>query len=143
MMRYYLSAGIVLYRIKNNEAEYLLLHYLSGHWDFPKGKVEPGESRHEAALRELKEETNLHASLDDTFQAMTDYDFTDYDGKRAHKTVVYFLGQLEGNDQIILSDEHLGSIWLAYSEAIKKITFEKEVLAKADEWLGKTAKSKD
>lgn len=136
-MRYYISAGVVLYRIKNEEIEYLLLHYLSGHWDFPKGKIEPGENRRQAALRELQEETGLQAILDDQFEAWTDYSFTDYDGKKAHKTVVYSIGQVAGDDHILLSDEHLGYLWLTYPEAIKKITFEKDVLLRANDWLKK------
>lgn len=30
-----------------------------GHWDLPKGKIDPGESPQEAALREVEEETGL------------------------------------------------------------------------------------
>jgi len=32
---------------------------LSGHWEFPGGKCEPGESRTEALIREIREELNL------------------------------------------------------------------------------------
>ena len=49
------SAGTVI--VCNGE--YLLLHYESGHWDFPKGKIEEGETPEQAALRELKEETGI------------------------------------------------------------------------------------
>ncbi|MGH9950141.1 MAG: diadenosine tetraphosphate hydrolase, partial [Nitrososphaeraceae archaeon] len=32
------SAGAVLFgNFANNERKFLLLHYTSGHWDFPKG----------------------------------------------------------------------------------------------------------
>ena len=39
------SAGAVLYgHFVNDETKFLLLHYASGHWDFPKGNVEAGET---------------------------------------------------------------------------------------------------
>lgn len=131
-MRYYHSAGIVLYRIKDAQIQYLLLHYLSGHWDFPKGKIEGSESRQEAALRELKEETGLVANLDDSFEASTEYTFTDLDGQRAHKVVDFFLGELVSSGKVSLSDEHIGFNWLAYAAALRLITYEKDVLIKAN-----------
>lgn len=53
------SCGIVVFRNENGIRCYLLLHYPSGHWDFPKGHVEEREKRHETALRELEEETGI------------------------------------------------------------------------------------
>ncbi len=35
----------------------------SGYWGFPKGHAEPGESLLAAAIREIKEETNVDATL--------------------------------------------------------------------------------
>lgn len=59
------SAGILLYRIKEGEAEVLLVHpggpffrnKDKGSWTVPKGELLPGEEVLPAALREFKEET--------------------------------------------------------------------------------------
>jgi len=61
------SCGVVLFRenslTNSDKAErlYLLLHYPSGHIDFPKGHVEPGEENdeHFTAHREVTEETGI------------------------------------------------------------------------------------
>ena len=53
------SAGVVIYRMRDNKREYLLLHNAKGHWDFPKGKIEAGEDKKTAALRELQEEAGI------------------------------------------------------------------------------------
>jgi 8-oxo-dGTP pyrophosphatase MutT (NUDIX family) len=42
--------------IVSNKANQLLFIYRLGKWDFPKGKIEQGEGREEAALREVREE---------------------------------------------------------------------------------------
>ena len=39
----------------------LLLKKYNGDWVLPKGKVEPGETHEETALREVKEETGVKA----------------------------------------------------------------------------------
>ena len=52
------SCGAVVFR-KDDEVKYLLLHYTPGHWDFPKGKQEIGETEEQAASREIEEETGI------------------------------------------------------------------------------------
>lgn len=42
-----------------NQVGHTLLIFRRGRWDLPKGKIDPGESRRAAALREVKEETGL------------------------------------------------------------------------------------
>lgn len=48
------AGGIVL-----NKKEELLMIFRLDRWDLPKGKIEPGESPDEAALREVCEETGV------------------------------------------------------------------------------------
>jgi len=53
------SAGAIIFRKENNKNYFLLLHYPSGHWEFPKGHVEGNETEEETVKREIKEETGL------------------------------------------------------------------------------------
>ncbi|WP_264777107.1 NUDIX hydrolase [Deinococcus aetherius] len=41
----------------------LLVRYRSGAWAFPKGHVEPGETLEQTAVREVREETGVAATL--------------------------------------------------------------------------------
>jgi 8-oxo-dGTP pyrophosphatase MutT (NUDIX family) len=118
------SAGIVVYRTQNNLSDYLLIQHVGGteHWDFPKGKLEAGEDELQAALRELKEETGLDVIVQGEFQESFSYDFTDFDGAAAHKTVTFFIG-LAQTYQIKLSEEHKEAQWLPYEQAREKLTF--------------------
>ena len=130
------SAGIVIF----DGTRYLLLRYDAGHWDLPKGHVEAGESEHEAALRELQEETGLNAIIIQGFEDRIHYVFTK-GGKPIKKEVVFFVGKPMGTE-VTLSHEHNDFAWLPYTEALKKMTFEtaREVLRKADAFLKKHEK---
>lgn len=135
-MKTYQSAGIITYCVTNNTIEYLILQYKAGHWEFPKGKLEKNESLQEAAVRELKEETGLTATLIDGFQETFFYYFTDYDHQKAKKDVILFIGKTHSKN-ITLSHEHKDFAWLTYQEAIERVTFDnaKAILKKAHEFI--------
>ncbi|MGB8367087.1 MAG: NUDIX domain-containing protein, partial [Candidatus Babeliales bacterium] len=88
------SAGIVLFLKENNNIEYLLLHYYDSHWDFPKGKIDPGETKQQTAHRELLEETGLEAILKSTFEESISYIFCNREKQKTKKTVYFFVGEL-------------------------------------------------
>ena len=49
---------------------------LEGHWEFPGGKIEPGESPEQALAREIREELNLIAEVGQKVTTTTyEYDF--------------------------------------------------------------------
>ena len=61
------AAGIVVFKIIDDEYHLLVLHGLDGRLDIPKGVCDPGEDTFTAALRETEEEaglTDLHFPLD-------------------------------------------------------------------------------
>ena len=48
--------------IRNPEGKYFFI-FRRGHWDLPKGKLDPGEDFRQACVREVKEETNIDAVI--------------------------------------------------------------------------------
>jgi len=138
-MREQKSAGIVLFRNDSGKNEFLLLNYPQGHWDFVKGKVEQGETPHETALRETKEETGISdIEFIDDFEESVEYDFR-FKNEDIHKKVVFFLAKTS-EKKISLSHEHNDFVWLEYDDALKKTTFRnaKNVLSKTNEFLSST-----
>ncbi len=129
------SCGIVIFS-KEEERQYLLLHYESGHWDLAKGHVENSESEEETALRETLEETSLTVEILPGFRETIKYFFRKKDGEIVTKQVVFFVGEAKTKD-VKISHEHIGFEWLPYDLALGRLTYKnaKEVLVKADKFL--------
>ena len=131
------SAGFILYSIDGGERKYLLLrHRYGGHWGFPKGHIEPGESEIEAAARETREETGItKVQRISSFRKKSRYHF--HRGNRpVFKENVYFLGRAPCSE-VVISGEHTQSQWLPYVEARKRLTFDdmRDILDQAEEFL--------
>ncbi len=133
------SAGIVIFRKEGTKNLFLLLHYPSGHWDFVKGKMEKGETTHQTAIREAKEETGItDITFVENFEEWIKYNFK-YQGELVQKKVVFFLAETK-TKEITISHEHSGYTWLDYNESMEKTTFDnaKTVLTKAQKILSDT-----
>ena len=133
------SAGIVLFRKEESKILFLLLHYPSGHWDFVKGKMEHGESTHQTAVRETKEETGItDITFVENFEEWIEYNFK-YQGELVQKKVVFFLAETK-TEEIKISHEHSGYTWMDYNSSMEKTTFDnaKTVLTKAQKLLSNT-----
>jgi 8-oxo-dGTP diphosphatase len=96
-------------------------------WTLPKGKLDPGESFEQAALREVEEETGLVCELGEPC-GETRYE----DSKGRSKLVRYWLmtpveGEFEPNDEV---DE---LVWLTPGDARALLTYERDgaLLARA------------
>lgn len=136
-MRYEKSCGAVIYRQANGLREYLLVQNkkpgAKGHWGFPKGHTEEGETEEETARREILEETGL--SVDDFvkgFRVVTHYS----PAPDVEKDVVYFLCEADG-DIAIQECEIADYKWLSYDDAKTAITFDCSILDKAESFLTK------
>ncbi len=136
------SAGAILF-IKEKEPIYLLLHYESGHWDFPKGHVEAGETDLDAVKREVKEEAGIiNIEIVQNFKEHIHY-FYKMNNELMSKDVVFYLAKTKTKD-VKLSFEHIGFAWVSYEKAMEKLTYKnaKDILKKAHEFL-KANKSLD
>ncbi len=130
------SAGAVVFRKDGETRLYLLLHYTNGHWDFPKGNIEQGESEEQTTKREIEEESGIKDIVFvDGFKEKIKY-FYRRDGQQVSKEVIYFLAETKTQD-VKISWEHKGFEWLPFKEALEKTTFNnsKSVLKKAEEIL--------
>ena len=130
------SCGAVIFIRKGEGAQYLLLNYAAGHWDFVKGNVEPNENEKQTVERELQEETSITgAQFIGDFREAIAY-FYRRQGLTIHKEVVFYLMEAF-TDKVTLSFEHVGYIWLDYQHAMEKLTFKssKDVLSKAHDFL--------
>lgn len=86
------SCGVVPFRERSGEREYLILLQSNGCWSFPKGHMDAGEKEEETALRELREETGLNAQLIPNACVELGYEVRPL----VRKEVVLFLGRVEG-----------------------------------------------
>ena len=130
------SCGAVVYREENGKRLYLILHYDEGHYDFPKGHVEAGESEEETTRRETREETGItDLAFAKNFREIISYFYT-REHRKIYKEVIFFIAKTT-EEKITLSDEHVGFKWMEYDNAMTALTYKnaKDILKKADAHL--------
>lgn len=135
------SAGAVIsHADARGTRMFLVLHYPAGHWDFPKGALERGETEEQAARREIFEETglNIDSFLPD-FRKEIEYRYRRQNGL-AHKRVIFFLAK-SSTEKVRISFEHSGYDWLTFEQAMHRLTFEnaRTVLKEANSYLSTVA----
>lgn len=57
------AAGCVIVRLSEAQPLFLLIRDQYGHWTFPKGHLDEGETSRDAAVREVLEETGVTGTL--------------------------------------------------------------------------------
>ncbi len=135
-MRVETSSGIVVFRVKNDERQYLLLDRKEGFLDFPKGHIEKGESETEAAQRETLEESGLKVTPIPGFRKEIDYWFR-LQGELIHKIVVMFTAEVSDGAAPEISFEHVGLRWLNYGDSMNLLKYDnqKELLQEVEAFL--------
>ncbi len=93
-------------------------------WTLPKGTPNPGETREQTALREVREETGLEVRITGPLDSI-EYWFVQ-SGTRIHKTVHYFLMEPVGGDLAAHDHEFDEVRWITFESAGSLLTFETE-----------------
>ena len=73
-------------------------------WEFPGGKIEPGESPEDAIVREIKEE------LDAEVEVIELLDTVEYDYPKFHLSMDCFICKVKSGDLVL--KEHEAAAWL-------------------------------
>ncbi|NJK74284.1 MAG: NUDIX domain-containing protein [Microcoleus sp. SU_5_6] len=131
--------GIIPIFSTESEPLFLLIQHQAGHWAFPKGHADPGETPAETAKREFEEETGIS-----DFQMLEEPSFAEHysfvkkepiaekiphysvakPGELIEKTVIYFLGFVNSMEVVMQEEEVQNFAWVSYEDAIKLITFD-------------------
>jgi 8-oxo-dGTP diphosphatase len=116
------AAGGVVMRRGPDETEIAVVHRPRyDDWSFPKGKLDPGETFEEAALREVREETGLVCRLGPEL-AFAHYE----DNKGRPKVVRYWLMAVIEDPGFEPNDEVDDLRWLVPIEAAELLTYSRD-----------------
>ncbi len=125
------SAGMIVFRLDPTEGlQYLVLYIRKNYWNFPKGRVEVGETEVQAGLRELKEEAGIEkVKVIDGWRQETDFFFKEErDGKEVliKKKMVLFLAAADNDAMVKIEKGRVnGYGWFNYKIAAKYLRFGK------------------
>ena len=123
-----MSAGGVVYRETRDGGEIVGCGRLNTEsYHLPKGTPEPGETREETALREVREETGLNVEIL-RFVGEINYLIQGFgSSKKLKKTVFFYLMKSTGGDFSFHDEEFDFAKWVKVSEIVNTLTYINEV----------------
>ena len=115
------AGGVVWRRNEAGPTEIVLVHRPAyDDWAYPKGKLHPGESDEEAALREVEEETGLVCRLGAELGA------TSYHDSRGRPKVVRYWEMTAVSGNLVPANEIDDARWVSFGEAEELLTYTRD-----------------
>lgn len=114
--------------VNPNEEKYFVTQRgygpFAGGWEFPGGKIEQGETKVEALIREIKEELDVRIEVKDFFHTV------EYDYDTFHLTMHCYICKLIDHEIKLL--EHANAKWLAKDQlnTVDWLTADIEIIEK-------------
>lgn len=105
-----ISAGGVVYRKKDGKLQIQLIQDRYGRTSLPKGKMEPGETVEQTALREIVEETGIRGVVQEPL-ALIEYKYKHPEKGLVDKEVHYFLVEAREGELVPQIEEIRGVAW--------------------------------
>jgi 8-oxo-dGTP diphosphatase len=117
------AAGAVLWRIENNSLKVALVHRgRYDDWSWAKGKVDPGETLPETAVREIREETGLKVKLGVPL-GIQRYLLPNKNLKEVHYWAAKVTDKSLATSNFKPNEEVAEVVWFTVSAASKRLTY--------------------
>ena len=106
-------------------------------WEFPGGKIDPGETPEEALVREIKEELETEVAIKELI------DTVEYDYPKFHLSMDCFICAIKTGDLVL--KEHESSAWLTKENlySVDWLPADKGLIGKIEKYLRKDFREKD
>ncbi len=117
-----LAAGGVVWRTQGDRTHVVLVHRPAyDDWSLPKGKVDPGETDEDAALREVAEETTLIAALGPELPSTTYLDRSGRLKRVRYWAMTVVSGEPGGANEVDRAE------WVDLQEAFGRLSYSHDV----------------
>lgn len=121
-----ISSGGVCFRDSAGKVEVVLIQTRPERWQLPKGAIEEGETREQAARREVREETGIDGEVLEHLETIEYWFTAGTRRQRRHKSVHLFLLRAIGGDVSEHDDEAIEARWFPIESAGAKLSFANE-----------------